>query len=102
MMDKHILWSWAVKNSVDMICWTALAIAFGKWWIALFAALFISSLKSSVGKYRICDSCGKHSPYAESHNEALEKAAAEGWLTRKNGDTWEDFCPECRKKMEGG
>ena len=48
MMDKqnnHIVWAWAVKNSVDMICWTALAIIFGKWWIALFAAAFVSNVK---------------------------------------------------------
>ena len=101
MSNKHAWWAWAVKNIVDVICWVALVIYFGKWWIALFASLFVSGIKSSEQKCRVCDGCGRHSPYADSHNEAMEKAAAEGWLTRKNGNTWEDFCPECRKKMEG-
>lgn len=34
-----------MKNSVVVICWTALAIFFGKWWIALFAVLFTSDIK---------------------------------------------------------
>ena len=42
---KHLYWSVAIKNSIVMICWTALAIHFGKWWIALFAALCLSSIK---------------------------------------------------------
>ena len=46
MSDKNsIWWAYAVKNSVTMICWAALAIYFGEWWIALFAALFLTSLK---------------------------------------------------------
>lgn len=46
MTDKNrIWWAYAVKNSVMMICWAALAIYFGKWWIALFAAVFLTSLK---------------------------------------------------------
>ncbi len=46
-MNKHARWAWAVKNSVVVICWAALAIFFGKWWIALFAVLFISGLEES-------------------------------------------------------
>ena len=45
-MYKHILWAWAIKNSVALICWVAIAIIFGKWWLALFAILFMSGLKS--------------------------------------------------------
>ncbi len=44
-MKKDIVWAWAIKNSVCVICWTALAMYFDKWWIALFAALFLSDLK---------------------------------------------------------
>ena len=43
---KSIYWSVAIKNIIVMICWTALAIYFGKWWIALFAGLCFSELKS--------------------------------------------------------
>lgn len=45
MGDKHAWWAWAIDNSVNIVCWTALAIYFNKWWIALFAILFTSSLK---------------------------------------------------------
>ena len=48
-MDKHILWAWAIKNIVAIICWCVLACVFGKWWIALFAALFLSELKTKEG-----------------------------------------------------
>ena len=58
-MNKNIYWPWAIKNIIDIACWTALAIHFNKWWIALFAVLFVSSLKTNVGRYRICDKCGK-------------------------------------------
>ena len=61
-MNNHTVWAWAVKNSVDIVCWTLLAVFFGKWWIALFAALFVNDMKSSVQKYRICDGCGRQSP----------------------------------------
>lgn len=99
-MKKHAWWACVVDNAITITCFTILALVFGKWWIALFSLLFMSTVKSSAKNYRICDGCGRHSPYADSHNEALEKAAAEGWITRRNGDNWEDFCPECRKKME--
>lgn len=42
----HIWWAWAFESSINIICWTILAIHFNKWWIALFAALFASSVKS--------------------------------------------------------
>ena len=82
------------KNSICVICWVALAIIFNKWWIALFGLFFISSLKTNIGKHRICDGCGKHSPYAESHNEALDRAKEAGWIHYVEGD--KDFCPECQ------
>ena len=43
-MEK-ILWSVAMKNSIAIICWTFLAWHFGKWWIALFGALFLSGFE---------------------------------------------------------
>lgn len=94
-MNKGAYWAWAIKNSVCVICWTILAIKFDKWWIALFAAFFISNLKTNIGNYRICDGCGKHSPYANSHNEALDKAKAAGWLHIVEGN--KDYCPECKE-----
>jgi len=93
-MNKSIYWSVTIKNSICLICWTVLAVVFNKWWIALFAALFLTSLKT-VHKYcRVCDRCGKHSPYANNYNEALDKAKEAGWIHHVDGN--KDYCPECR------
>lgn len=34
-----------VKNSFVLACFTGLAMFFGKWWIVLFAALFLTGIK---------------------------------------------------------
>lgn len=48
---KGIEWiSWAIKNSVVMICFCILSVYFNHWWIALFAGLFISDIKTSFIK----------------------------------------------------
>ena len=97
-MNKHIIWAWAIKNSIVVIAWTALAIVFNKWWIALFGLLFMSGgLQMKHQSYRICDKCGKHSPYADSYNEALDKAKDAGWLHCVEGN--QDYCPNCRKDL---
>lgn len=97
-MDKSFIWAWAFKNIVAIIAWTALAILFNKWWIALFSLLFISSIKTETKNrsYRVCDGCGKHSPYANSYNEALDKAKEAGWVHYVDGN--KDYCPECAEK----
>jgi hypothetical protein len=97
---KNIWWAWAVKNSVCIICWVVLAIAFDMWWIAFFALLFMSSLKTESSKnyYRVCDKCGKHSPYANSHNKALDKAKKAGWIHYANEG--KDYCPDCKNSSE--
>lgn len=93
-MSKDILWPWAIKNSVVLLAWTALAITFDKWWIALFSMLCMSSIKTTHKTYRVCDKCGKHSPYADSHNDALDKAKAAGWVHYADGN--KDYCPDCQ------
>ena len=97
-MNKYFIWAWALDNIINIICWTALAIIFNRWWIALFAILFISGLKTHHKSYRVCDSCGKHSPYADSYDEALDQAKKAGWLHVVNGN--KDYCPECRRNFE--
>jgi hypothetical protein len=47
--------------------------------------------------YRVCDGCGKHSPYANSYNEALDKAKEAGWIHYVDGNR--DYCPECAKNI---
>lgn len=88
-----IAW-WAIKNSVHMICWTCLAIVFDKWWIALFGLLFMDLLKTKMYYCRTCDKCGKRSPYANSYNEALDKAKEAGWVHEVDGN--KDYCPDCK------
>ena len=94
-MNKYILWPWAIKNSIAILSWVALAVVFNKWWIALFGLLFMSGLKAVDGSYRVCDECGKHSPYADSHNEALNKAKEAGWVHFVDCD--KDYCPHCQQ-----
>ena len=98
-MNKGAWWAWAIKNSVCLICWTALAVIFNKWWIALFAILFMSSLSTETvrKKARFCDKCGQYSPCADTEAEALKKAKDAGWIHLEDGNR--DYCPECRKQM---
>ena len=72
-MNKHAYWAWAIKNSTVMICFTVLTLTFNKWWIVLFALLFLSDLRTTPTNtyYRVCDSCGEHSPYANTPETAL-------------------------------
>lgn len=95
-MNKGAWWAWAIKNSICTICWVVLAIVFNKWWIALFSLLFLSSLQTKK-YYRLCDKCGKHSEYADSYNEALDKAKKAGWIHYVEGN--KDYCPECKGKL---
>lgn len=94
-MDKNILWAWVVKNSITIICFTTLAIMFNKWWIIFFALLFSSSFQTQHKSCRVCDKCGKHSPYADSYNDALDKAKEAGWIHYVDSNT--DYCPDCQK-----
>lgn len=96
-MNKSLYWSIAIKNSICVICWAVLAIIFGKWWIALFSVLFIISFSVKNQYYRICDRCGKHGPYADSYNDALDRAKAAGWIHHVDGN--KDYCPACRMKF---
>ena len=94
-MDRDFIWAWAIKNSIVVLSWAALAVIFHKWWIALFAGLFVNSLTTKYKSYMVCDKCGKHSPYADSYNEALDKAKLAGWVHYVDGNR--DHCPECQK-----
>lgn len=98
-MNKHTIWAIAIKNSICVICWTTIVIIFNKWWIALFGILFLTSYTTELVKkyYRTCDGCGKHSEYADSPTEALDKAKAAGWKHIVDGN--KDYCPECQTKM---
>ena len=75
-MSNKLFWLCIVKNVLALICFTVLSIVFQRWWIVLFALLFMSSVETKRNFHRVCDGCGKHSPYADSYNEALDKAKA--------------------------
>ena len=94
-MNKSAYWAWAIKNSICVICWVVLAIVFNKWCIALFGASFMSDLQTKHKSYRVCDKCGKHSPYADNYNDALDKAKEAGWIHYVDGN--KDYCPDCQK-----
>ena len=95
-MDKTTIWALMLKNIIVVLIWGALAVLFDKWWIALFGLLFMSYVEVRHKSYRVCDGCGKHSPYANSYNEALDKAKEAGWIHYVDGNI--DYCPECIRK----
>ena len=45
MTMNGVYYAVLIENVIIMICWTILAINFGKWWIALFSVCCFSSLK---------------------------------------------------------
>ena len=99
-MDRRIVYAVMAKNAVIMICWTVLAIAFHKWWLALFAALMMTGIREGVKSYfRSCDKCGKVGPYADSEDEAIKKAIDTGWIIRKIDGKWDDRCPDCQEDI---
>ena len=95
-MDKTTIWALMLKNIIVILIWGALAVLFDKWWIALFAIFFMSYVEVRHKSYRVCDGCGKHSPYANSYNKALDKAKKAGWVHYVDGNR--DYCPECIRK----
>lgn len=94
-MNKDIFWSQTIQNSCAIFAWATLAVVFDKWWIAFFALLFMSYYKVAHKHYRVCDNCGKHSPYANSPDEAIDKARAAGWAHLPASNI--DYCPDCIK-----
>ena len=52
MTNKHAWWAWAIKNSVCAMCWTALAIYFDNWYIALCMVLTSTSLETKTERGR--------------------------------------------------
>lgn len=96
-MDENIYLVLTIKNILSVFCWVFLAMIFDKWWIALFALLFIGNIKQTTYKYyRFCDGCGKHGELANSEDEALGKVINDGWVHYKND---KDYCPDCQLKF---
>jgi hypothetical protein len=44
-----------------------------------------------------CNQCGEDITLAYGDwDEFMEQFRSAGWRSRKNGEEWEHFCPECR------
>ena len=95
-MNKNTIWACAITNMLSISCFTILALMFNKWWIALFAILFISFPSIAHKYYRTCDVCVAYSEPASDYNDALNKAKAAGWAHIVDGD--KDYCPDCKKE----
>lgn len=99
-MNKNFWWAWAIKNSICVICWTAIAIIFNKWWIALFGLLFMHSIKSetSSSSFIRCNECGKYAPFTQHPDDPIYMVKQQGWVSYKENGEWKDYCPDCQDK----
>lgn len=95
-LDTDILFI-LIKNLLTIIAFIVLAIVFNHWWISLFALLFMTNYKTSVGRARICDKCGKRSPSADSDEDAIKVAKLAGWVHFNQGNL--DYCPDCKDSI---
>lgn len=94
-MNKNTIWACVINNLIVISSLTILALVFNRWGIVLFAFLFFTIPKTVRKYYRVCDGCGKLSPYADSYNDALDKAKEAGWVHIVDGN--KDYCPDCLK-----
>lgn len=104
LKNPNHVWMIYLYDVVAVLAFVGLAISFDKWWIALFGLLFLLTPSYRTEYYRLCDNCGKRSPGAETYNDAIDKAVSAGWLHSAkqkvdSSDNFEDFCPECRRKL---
>jgi len=86
----------AIIYAVALVCWTVLAVAFQKWWIALFALLFFPSVK----EYRAtkCDGCGVQLAH-ESEETRYADLRHAGWVRELDASgRWLDLCPTCQRR----
>lgn len=99
-MKNNIWFITAIHNAVCIICFTVLATVFRKWWIALFSILFMLFVNTKPIHYyfRTCDKCGEQSEYANTPDEALDKAIKSGWLHIAYGN--KDYCPKCKYNIK--
>ena len=96
-MNKNSMWALVtIQNVLVLFSWGFGAWGGGKAGFAFASLLCRPSLKTAYKNYRVCDGCGKHSPYADSYNEALDKAKEAGWVHCVDGNR--DYCPECIKE----
>ena len=49
-----------IKNTISLALWVVLAIAFNKWWIALFSILFLTFVEKENNKEGLNDNTTKN------------------------------------------
>ena len=61
-MSEHLKLQIAVliKNTISLALWVVMAIAFNKWWIALFSILFLTSVEKEKNKEELNDNTTKN------------------------------------------
>lgn len=89
--------AYLIYNILNLAIFGALALVFEKWWIILFALLFILLPSHKTIHKRTCDICGKSTESYDTPEEAIKQAEKRGWIHVEENDR--DFCPECIKEM---
>lgn len=94
-MRRNTFAAVAAIYTVALVCWTVLAVAFQKWWIAIFALLFFPSIK----EYHTtkCDGCGIQIIH-ESEETRIADLRRAGWVREMKNGNWLDFCPACQRR----
>ena len=44
----------------------------------------------------VCDNCGEGTE-VNTWDDALELMRDDGWQKKKNGNSWNHYCPECKE-----
>lgn len=91
--------AYLIYNILNLAIFGALALVFEKWWIILFALLFVLVPTRKVMHKRTCDICGKSTKSCDTPEEAIKEAERCGWIHIDKTDS--DFCPECAHKIRG-
>ena len=90
--------AYLIYNICNLVVFGAIAFAFEKWWIILFALLFVLLPSHKIKHKRTCDICGKSTESYDTTEEAIKHAEECGWIHVEENDR--DFCPECVSKMK--
>ena len=91
--------AYLIYNILNLAIFGALALVFEKWWIILFALLFVLLPSHKIKHKRTCDMCGKSTESYDTPEEAIKQAEKCGWIHIEKTD--QDFCPECIIKIKG-
>ena len=49
------------------------------------------------GVVLVCDVCGHEIKYFDTFQEAVDYKKENGWKSVRDGNEWQDVCPDCRE-----